>query len=57
MDRNSPLASEGIPYVLPDYKEAKRISGEFPNPSGIARIPPVIHRGEMPSEMQLVDFQ
>jgi hypothetical protein len=56
MDRNSPLASEGIPYALSEYRQTTHIRGEFPNPSATSLVQPKMHRGEIPLEMQLVDF-
>lgn len=57
MDRNSPLASEGLPYALSEYMVTQRVTGTFPHPTASPLAAPESHRGEIPQEMQLVDFR
>ena len=58
MDRNSPLISEGLPYKLPEYTIAKRLSGDFESTPTATDLPaPEVHRREIPLEMQLVNFK
>jgi len=56
MDRNSPLASEGIPYSLEEYRINLRTSGDVEHLGGRPLGTPEAHRGELPLELQLVDF-
>jgi murein DD-endopeptidase len=57
MDRNSPLSSEGLPYALSEFVVTKRVAGEFPQATATPLAAPEVHRGEMPMEMQLVNFE
>jgi murein DD-endopeptidase MepM/ murein hydrolase activator NlpD len=58
MDRNSPLISEGLPYKLPEYTIAKRLTGDFESTPTATDLPaPELHRQEIPLEMQLVNFK
>lgn len=57
MDRNSPLASEGLPYALPEYQVTKRLAGDIKHPTATPLVTPELHRGEIPLELQLVDFK
>jgi len=57
MDRNSPLASEGVPYVLPQFTVTKQIRGSLGESITIEPLPaPQKHRGELPLDMQLVNL-
>jgi murein DD-endopeptidase len=57
MDRNSPLASDGLPYELPQFTVTRRITGDFEHPTATALAAAEIHRGEIPLEMELVDLE
>lgn len=57
MDRNSPLVSEGLPYLLPEYIIDKKLNGDFESPTGTVLPAPELHRREIPMEMQLVNFK
>jgi murein DD-endopeptidase MepM/ murein hydrolase activator NlpD len=57
MDRNSPLMSEGLPYKLPPYTITKRLSGDLETQLQVTTLPqPEVHRSEMPTDLQLVNF-
>jgi len=57
MNRNSPLGSEGLPYTLAEYTISKRVTGAFESePRAVKLAAPEKHHGEMPLEMQLIDF-
>lgn len=59
MDRNSPLISEGVPYVLPEYTIEKKLTGDFETskPTATTLPAPEPHRREIPLEMQLVNIK
>lgn len=59
MDRNSPLISEGVPYMLPEYIIEKTLTGDFETskPTETALPAPELHRREIPLEMQLVNIK
>jgi murein DD-endopeptidase MepM/ murein hydrolase activator NlpD len=57
MDHNSRLSSEGLPYALSEFVVSKRITGEFEHAKATPLVTPEVYRGEIPMEMQLVDFK
>lgn len=57
MNGNSPLGSDGLPYALSKFVETKRITGDLENPTATPLESAVVHRGDMPLENQLVDFE
>jgi hypothetical protein len=57
MDHNSPLSSEGLPYALSQFVVTKRVTGEFQQATAAPLAAPEVHRGEMPMDMQLVNFE
>jgi murein DD-endopeptidase MepM/ murein hydrolase activator NlpD len=57
MDRNSPLGSEGLPYALSNFVVTRRVAGDFEHPTATTLAAAEMHRGEIPLEMQLVDFK
>src|SRR6185437_13002027 len=58
MNRNSVVQSEGLPYALPQYTIAQRVSGQFgEHPTATPLAAPEVHRGEIPVDMQLVSFE
>ncbi len=57
MDRASPLGAEGVPYTLPGFVVTRRVAGDFEHPSAVPLAAPEIHRGELPLDMQLVNFE
>jgi hypothetical protein len=57
MNRNSPLVSEGLPYALAEYTIVKRVTGGLDAGLDAVKLAaPQKHHGEMPLEMQLVNF-
>jgi len=58
MNRNSPLASDGIPYALPAYKLLGKVGGEdLDNPRFDRLSAPEAHHGEIPMEDEVVNFE
>jgi murein DD-endopeptidase len=58
MNGNSPLQSEGLPYSLAQYTIALYVSGELGEHLWATPLAaPEVHRGEIPLEMQLVNFE
>jgi hypothetical protein len=53
MNRNSPLASEGLPYSLPAFKVTGRAVGD-----SVDRLAaPETHHGDLPLENEAADFE
>ena len=58
MNRNSPLASDGIPYTLSQYKLVGKVGGEDLDTPKFDRLSaPETHHGEIPMEDEVVDFE
>jgi murein DD-endopeptidase MepM/ murein hydrolase activator NlpD len=57
MNRNSPLASDGIPYSFPSYKLAGKMGADIENPKVDRLAAPEARHGEIPMEDEVVDFE
>ena len=57
MNRNSPLASDGIPYTFPSYKLTGKSGGDVENPKVDRLAAPEARHGEIPMEDEVVDFE
>lgn len=57
MNRNSPMASDGIPYTFANYEIVGKMAGDENNPKVDRLATPETRHGEIPMEDEVVDFE